>query len=65
MRLKFLGVELEEEGAESCRLDRFRCGLKHANANFILLHFFKSMSPTELRTLVLFLFSKAKDSIKL
>ena len=61
MRLKFLGVELEEEGAESCRLDRFRCGQKHANANLFFFIFLKSMSPTELRTLVLFLFSKAKD----
>ena len=41
MRLKFLGVELEEEGAESCRLDRFRCGKKHENANVFYRIFFK------------------------
>ena len=62
MRLKFLGVELEEEGAESCRLDRFRCGQKHAKANlFYSIFYLKSMSPTKLRTSVLLLFSKAKD----
>ena len=37
-----MGVELEEVGAESCRLDRFRCGQKHANANlFFWIFLFK------------------------
>ena len=48
MRLKFLGVELEEEGAESCRLDRFRCGQKHANANSIPLHFYLKLMSSHL-----------------
>ena len=40
-----MGVELEEEGAESCRLDRFRCGQKHPNANlFYWIFYLKLMS---------------------